>query len=84
MGMGFDAPPGTGDDHNRERINIVADERGGASIRFLDRRTAVRAYLLLGEDNNVYLQFQGHVGDRDIFRRIGPSGDTTVVRPAQR
>jgi hypothetical protein len=37
MGMGFDAPPGTGDDRNRERINIVADEKGGAHIRFLDR-----------------------------------------------
>jgi hypothetical protein len=32
MGMGFDAPPGKGDDRNRERINIVADENGREPI----------------------------------------------------
>jgi hypothetical protein len=26
--LGLDAPPGTGDDRNRERINLVADEKG--------------------------------------------------------
>ena len=35
MVVGLDAPPGTGDDRNRERINLVADEKGGAYIRFL-------------------------------------------------
>lgn len=29
MVMGLDAPPGKGDDRNRERITIVADEDGG-------------------------------------------------------
>ena len=33
MVMGFDAPPGTGNDRNRERINIVADEKGGGGFR---------------------------------------------------
>jgi hypothetical protein len=39
--MGFNAPPGTGDDRNRERFTIVADEKGGAAIRLKDRRTFV-------------------------------------------
>lgn len=58
MGMGFDAPRGTGDDRNRERINIVADSRGGASIRFLNRQTSVAGYLLLSSDDNLYLQME--------------------------
>jgi hypothetical protein len=32
-------------------IKIVADEKGGASIRFLDRRTAVAGDLRLDADN---------------------------------
>ena len=33
--MGFDAPPGTGDPRNRERLTLAADAAGGAYIRFL-------------------------------------------------
>src|SRR5688572_13946358 len=40
VGLGLDAP-GTGDDRNRERINLVADAKGGASMTFKDRRTYV-------------------------------------------
>ena len=36
-------------DRNRERINIIADERGGSQIRFLDRETWVKARLYLAE-----------------------------------
>src|SRR6185503_18429367 len=32
--VGLDAPPGTGNDANRERISLVADAKGGAHIRF--------------------------------------------------
>ncbi len=76
--MGFDAPPGAGDDRNRERITILADQRGGAHIRFLDRRTAVRGYLMLGDDNNVYLQLMGDSASKRFVRRIGVFGDTTA------
>ena len=55
--MGFDAPPGKGDDRNRERITLVADENGGSSIRFLDRTTSVPARLYLDDQNHVWLEF---------------------------
>jgi hypothetical protein len=47
MVLGLDAPAGTGNDANKERITLVADEKGGASITFKDRRTFVvsRMYL---------------------------------------
>src|SRR5688500_16389846 len=57
MVMGFDAPPGTGDDRNRERINVVADGKGGAHIRFLDRRTSVASRMYLDEQNRVWMSF---------------------------
>jgi hypothetical protein len=44
MVIGLDAPPGTGNEANRERLTFVADQSGGAHIRFLDhRRTSVPA-----------------------------------------
>src|SRR5207245_4987821 len=39
MNMGFDAPPGTGDERNRERINLTASPNGGAGIRMPDSQT---------------------------------------------
>ena len=81
MGMGFDAPRGTGDDRNRERINIVADSRGGASIRFLNRQTGVAGYLLLGSDDNLYLQMEASSSAGRVWRQIGALRDTTIVRP---
>ncbi|HLM60809.1 MAG TPA: hypothetical protein VK308_08400 [Pyrinomonadaceae bacterium] len=38
VGMGLDAPSGTVDDGNRGRINIVTKGKGGAHIRFLNRK----------------------------------------------
>jgi hypothetical protein len=78
MGMGFDAPPGTGDDRNRERINIVADETGGAFIRFLDRRTSVAARMSLDAQNQVWMEFSDYVQKPTISRFIGLTGDKTV------
>jgi len=78
MGMGFDAPPGTGDDRNPERINIVADETGGAFIRFLDRRTSVAARMSLDSENKVWLEFSDYMQKPSISRFIGLTGERTV------
>ena len=73
--MGFDAPVGKGDDRNRERITIVADENGGGYIRFLDRRTRVPARMYLADDDRVWLEFIGSDAKEIVRRRIGLSGD---------
>lgn len=78
MVMGFDAPPGTGDERNRERINIVADSKGGAHIRFLDRRTRVKSRLFLGNDNEVRLEFIQFEDDSINFRQLGFDGSRTI------
>jgi hypothetical protein len=78
MGMGFDAPPGTGDPRNPERINIVADETGGAYIRFLDRRTAVVGRLVLGADDRFWLEFLDFPAGEVVRRRIGFGGEETL------
>src|SRR5580765_3333874 len=80
--MGFDAPPGKGDDRNRERITLVADEDGGSSIRFLDRTTSVPARLYLDDQNRVWLEFIGTQANEIVRRRIGLSGEE-VVRSAR-
>ena len=79
--MGLDAPPGKGDDRNRERITLVADENGGSYIRFLDRTTSVPARLYLDQQNRVWLEFIGAQGNEIIRRRIGLSGDETTRTP---
>jgi hypothetical protein len=78
MGMGFDAPPGKGDDRNRERINIVADENGGAQIRFLDRRTTVPARIYLDDQNQVWVEFSDYTQEPPNRRRIGLTGEETL------
>jgi hypothetical protein len=80
MSMGFDAPPGKGDDRNRERLHFIADPEGGAMIRFLNRKTSVPGRLLLGEDDNLYLEFIDVQKDKNkvIKRRIGMNGEKTV------
>lgn len=79
-GIGLDAPPGTGDDRNRERINITADEKGGSGIRFLDRRTSVAARMYLDEQNRVWMQFSDFSQTPASIRRYGLSGEE-IVRP---
>jgi hypothetical protein len=76
--MGFDAPPGTGDNRNRERINIAADETGGAHIRFLDRRTSVVARWYLDDQNRAWMQFSDFTQQPPAIRRYGLAGDEVV------
>ena len=78
MGMGFDAPPGTGDDRNRERINIVADENGGSYLRFLNRKTGVVGRLTLDAEDQFYLEFLDFPQGKVVSRRIGFKGEQTV------
>ena len=82
MSMGFDAPPGAGDDRNRERINVIADARGGATIRMLDGATWVRARLTVtpaarpGVQDSVALEFLDFPPGAVISRRVSLHGDT--------
>jgi hypothetical protein len=78
MVLGLDAPPGTGDDRNRERINLVADEKGGAWIRFLDRRTSVVSRMYLDEQNRAWLSFTDFTQTPAMIRRYGLTGEDSV------
>jgi hypothetical protein len=78
VGLGLDAPAGTGDDRNRERINLVADAKGGASITFKDRRTYVASRMYLDSNNQVVLQFHDYSQNPSPMRQIGLSGDVQV------
>ena len=82
VAMGFDAPPGTGDDRNRERINIGADEMGSAYLRFLDRRTNVIARMYLDEQNRAWMQFSDFTQTPPVIRRYGLTGEETI-RPTR-
>jgi len=77
---GFEGPRGTGDDRNRERINIVADQDGGAYIRFLNRKTSVVGYLRLADDDRMWLEFVDVRPERVVRRRLGFEGEETVER----
>ena len=83
MGMGFDAPPGTGDERNRERLHFVADKDGGAMIRFLNRKTSVPGWLRLGDDDKLYLEFLDVQKDKNkvIRKRQSIDGVETVEEP---
>jgi hypothetical protein len=76
--MGFDAPPGTGDPRNRERITLVADAAGGAYIRFLNRKTGVPGRLVLDEDDQLYLEFVDSREGKTTIKRIGFAGERIV------
>jgi hypothetical protein len=80
MVVGLDAPPGTGDDRNRERITLAADEKGGAHIRFLDRRTSVVSRMYLDEQNRAWLSFSDFTQKPAAIRRFGLAGEE-AVRP---
>lgn len=74
--MGFDAPRGTADERNRERVSIVADERGNGYVRLLDGQTRARAFLRLDGDD-VSLDLLDWRGDEIAVRRLRATGDTT-------
>jgi len=78
MIMGFDAPRGTGDERNRERITLVADADGGGYIRFLNRKTFVPGILQLGEDDRLYLDFLDVQPSKVMRRRIGFNGEQKI------
>ena len=80
-GIGLDAPPGKGDDRNRERINLTADENGSAQIRFLDRRTLIAARTYLDEENRVWMQFSDFAQKPPVIRRYGLTGEEVVRAP---
>ena len=81
--MGFDAPPGTGDPRNRERITIVADDDGSGYIRFLNRKTFVPGILQLGADDRLYLDFLDFQPGKTIRRRIGFNGEQRIEEARQ-
>jgi len=63
-----------------ERINLVADEKGGAHIRFLDRRTSVASLLYLDDQNRAWMQFSDFTRTPPAIRRYGLNGEE-VVQP---
>jgi hypothetical protein len=77
MGMGFDAPRGTGDDRNRERINVVADAKGGSEIRFLNRKTFVAGRLSLNSSDQFYVEFLSFPEGKILSRQMMLTGDQT-------
>ena len=80
MGMGFDAPPGTGDSRNRERINLVANSSGGAEIRFLNRKTFVTGRLIVDETDQFRLEFLDFPDGKVVTKLIGFKGEETTER----
>ena len=79
--MGFDAPPGTGDGRNRERITVSSDAKGGAYIRFLNRKTSVPGLLQLEDDDRLYLDFLDVQPSKIVRRRIGFNGEQKIEEP---
>ena len=75
MVLGLDAPAGTGLDANKERITLVADAKGGASITFKDRRSYVVSRMYLDSDNRTWLQFTDYTQDPSPMRQVGLTGD---------
>ena len=78
MIMGFDAPRGTGDERNRERITMVTDANGSGYIRFLNRKTFVPGILQPGDDDRLYLDFVDIQPSKVVRRRIGFSGEQKI------
>jgi hypothetical protein len=83
MAMGFDAPPGTGDERNRERLHLIADKDGGAMIRFLNRKTSVPGWIRLAEDDKLYMEFIDVQRDKNkvVRKRVGMAGEETIEEP---
>ena len=80
--FGLDAPPGTGDDRNRERITLVADGKGRAHLRFLDRKTNAVSRMYLDEQDEVWMQFSDFTQTPALIRRYGLTGEE-VIRPTR-
>jgi hypothetical protein len=83
MNMGFDAPRGTGDERNRERINLTAAPNGGAEIRMLDRKTWVRWRVALDSQDSVTMQFLDFPQGEALLRRYSIGGTDFARQPRQ-
>jgi hypothetical protein len=84
MGMGFDAPPDPANPKkNPERLHFIADGKGGAMIRFLNRQTGVPGWIRLGEDDKLYFEFIDVQKDKNkvIKRQLGIDGEKMVEQP---
>ena len=77
MNMGFDAPPGTGDPRNRERVTLGADAKGSGYVRFLNRKTQVPGRLVLDDSDQFYLEFLDFQDGKVTSKRIGFKGEET-------
>jgi hypothetical protein len=84
MGMGFDAPHDPANPKkNPERLHFIADAKGGAMIRFLNRQTGVPGWIRLAEDDKLYFEFIDVQKDKNkvIKRQLSMDGDKTVEQP---
>ncbi len=87
MAMGFDAPHDPANPKkNSERLHFIADGKGGAMIRFLNRQTGVPGWIRLGDDDKLYLEFIDVQPDKNkvIKRSIGMDGEKTTEEPFRR
>ena len=75
MVVGLDAPRGAGDDRNRERINLIADAKGGSAMTFKDRRTYVVGRIHLDSANQLWMEFNDLASTPMVTRRLGLKGD---------
>ncbi len=64
MNMGFDGAPGTGDDRNRERLNLGVTADGRGYIRFLNRATGLAGGIHLDDQDDLAFELwdsrEGH------------------------
>lgn len=84
MAMGFDAPHDPADPKkNPERLHFIADGKGGAMIRFLNRQTGVPGWIRLGEDDKLYFEFIDVQKDKNkvVKRQLSMDGEKMVEQP---
>jgi hypothetical protein len=84
MGMGFDAPPDPANPKkNTERLHFIADAKGGAMIRFLNRQTGVPGWIRLGDDDKLYFDFIDVQPEKNkvIKRQLSIDGEKMVEHP---
>lgn len=84
MAMGFDAPHDPANPtKNPERLHLIADGKGGAMIRFLNRQTSVPGWIRLGDDDKLYLEFIDVQKDKNkvLRKRIGMDGEKVSEEP---
>lgn len=84
MAMGFDAPHDPANPKkNSERLHFIADGKGGAMIRFLNRKTGVPGWIRLGDDDKLYLEFIDVQPDKNKVtkKQISIDGERMVEQP---